>query len=195
MVKYNVRAYAYIIIGLAFVTYFILFLTSRNLSKFDINIAIRDFSYTVGVNIVIWIIFIKWIWKCQLFYDWLVPFPNVQGKWEGEIFTRSKDSTTVSIPVELTINQSFFHLSILLSSTESESNSIAAFFNIDKERGIRQVIYSYGNTPKPLLRERSQIHFGTTMLKFHKVPVNEMEGEYWTSRGTFGEIKIKRVDK
>ncbi|MBL4664165.1 MAG: hypothetical protein JKY22_11575 [Flavobacteriaceae bacterium] len=48
------------------------------------------------------------------------------------------------------------------------------------------------NTPKPSVRERSEIHYGTTRLEFKGFKVNELEGEYWTSRETTGELKLKK---
>ena len=51
------------------------------------------------------------------------------------------------------------------------------------------------NTPKSGVREKSAIHYGSTLLNFDGFNVLEMTGEYWTSRETTGEIELKRVKK
>jgi hypothetical protein len=66
-----------------------------------------------------------------------------------------------------------------------------ASFDIDKDKDISRFFYSYMNTPKPSVRDRSQMHYGTTLLNFEGYPVTEMTGEYWTSRESTGEIKLK----
>jgi hypothetical protein len=57
---------------------------------------------------------------------------------------------------------------------------------------MRQLFYSYLNTPKASIRDRSAIHYGSTLLTYEGYLVNEMEGEYWTSRETTGEIHLKK---
>ena len=94
---------------------------------------------------------------------------------------------------ELAVKQTFFNIQIGIKTEESKSRSIGANFDIDEERGLAQLYYSYLNTPKPSIRERSQIHYGSTRLEFkNEHQVDEMEGEYWTSRETTGEIKIEK---
>jgi hypothetical protein len=44
------------------------------------------------------------------------------------------------------------------------------------------------NTPKAGVRERSEIHYGSTILNFDGFNVTKMDGEYWTDRKTTGEI-------
>ena len=48
------------------------------------------------------------------------------------------------------------------------------------------------NTPKASVREKSEMHYGSTVLNFEGFKVSKMEGDYWTSRETTGEIKLTR---
>ena len=50
----------------------------------------------------------------------------------------------------------------------------------------------YLNTPKAGVRERSEIHYGSTILNFDGFKVTKMDGEYWTDRETTGEITLTK---
>jgi len=192
MINYNLRTYAFAILGLAFATYLALFVTTQNLESIDFHKALSQISTTISINIVIWLIYIKWAWKLKIFYPWLVPFPNLSGEWEGVIISNEKERQLDQIPIQVSISQSFFNVQIRIKTGESKSYSLGASFDIDRERGIQQLVYSYLNTPRPGVRDRSEIHYGSTILSFTRYPVLEMEGEYWTTRETTGEIKIKK---
>jgi len=187
MIKYNIRIFAYAILGLGIITFLLIFLYTKDI--------LSAFSSTVAVNIIIWMIFINWAWKLKVFYSWLVPFPNLSGQWEGELISNWNNKSLDPIPIQVTIKQTFFNIQIQIQTGESKSYSTGASFDIDSDRGLQQLYYSYLNTPKPSVRERSEMHYGTTRLEFNGFKVNEMEGEYWTSRETTGEIKLIRKKK
>jgi hypothetical protein len=192
MVAYNIRVFAFAILGLAFGTYVILFLSTQDLDSIDLHKALTHISTTISINIIIWLLFIKWGWKWKIFYPWLVPFPNLSGDWNGTIKSNWKEKETDSIPTEVSITQTFFNIQVKVKTGESRSYSVGASFDIDKDRGVQQLFYSYLNTPKPGVRERSEIHYGSTLLNFEGYNVTKMEGEYWTSRETTGEIELKK---
>lgn len=192
MVTYNIRIFAFAILGLAFGTYIVLFLSTQNLDSIDFNKALTHISTTISINIVIWLLFIKWGWKCKVFYPWLVPFPDLSGDWSGTIKSNWKEKELEPIPTEVSITQTFFNIQVRIKTGESRSYSIGASFDIDKERGFQQLFYSYLNTPKPGVRERSEIHYGSTLLNFEGFNVTKMDGEYWTSRETTGEIELTK---
>ena len=192
MVIYKIRVFAFTILGLAFLTYAILFLLTQNLESIDFNKALSHVTTTISINVVLWTLFIKWGWKLRMFYPWLVPFPNLSGTWDGELKSNWKEKSLEPIPTEIKISQTFFNLQVKIKTNESKSHSIGASFDIDKDRGLEQLIYSYINTPKPSVRDRSEIHYGSTLLSFEGFKVDEMEGQYWTDRETTGEIKLKR---
>ncbi len=195
MINYNIRIYAFAILGLAFGTYIILFLFTQDLNSIDPAQAISNVSTTISINIILWIFFIKWIWKWQIFYPWLVSFPNLSGKWSGYIKSNWEEKNLDQIPIEVTIVQTFFNVQISIKTEESSSYSVGASFNIDKDRGLSELYYSYLNTPRSGVRDRSEIHYGSTLLTFEGFNVKEMEGEYWTSRKTTGEIKLEKKNK
>ncbi|MCX6246178.1 MAG: hypothetical protein NTW10_00455 [Bacteroidetes bacterium] len=192
MIKHNIRIFAFAILGLAFLVYVIIFLLTQNHDNIDFHEAINHISTTISINIIIWTIFITWAWKWKIFYPWLVPFPNLSGKWEGLIISNWKDKELDPIPTEITITQNFFNIQVKIKTKESRSYSIGASFDIDAERGFQQLIYTYLNTPKTGVRDRSEIHYGSTILHFDGFKVTKMEGEYWTDRETTGEVTLTK---
>jgi hypothetical protein len=194
MIKLKLKIYAYAILGLAFITFAAIFVIHQDLSSIDLQKTLKDVSYTISINFFIWLGFVKWWWKWKLFHGWLVPFPNLSGKWKGHLKPNWENAKHEPIPTEIEIKQTFFHMTIRLKTGESESFSNSASFDIDVERNINQLFYSYTNYPKPSVREKSQIHYGTTLLKFNEYPVKNMTGEYWTSRESTGEIEIEKEE-
>ena len=91
MVTYNIRVFAFTILGLAFITYGTLFLSTQNLESIDFNKAAGHVKTTISINVVLWTLFIKWGWKLRIFYPWLVPFPNISGTWVGELKSNWKE--------------------------------------------------------------------------------------------------------
>jgi hypothetical protein len=192
MVKHNIRLFAFAILGLAFIVYSIIFLLTQNLDRIDFHKAITHVSTTISINIILWMIFIAWGWKLKIFYPWLVPFPNLSGDWEGTIKSNWKEKELEPIPIEVSITQNFFNIQVRIKTKESRSYSIGASFDIDNERGFQQLFYTYLNTPKAGVRERSKIHYGSTILNFDGFKVTKMDGEYWTDRETTGEITLTK---
>jgi len=193
MVTHNIRAFAFAILGFAFGTYIIIFLLTQDLSSIDFAKALSHITTTISINIIFWLAFIKLLWKFKLFYPWLVQVPDLSGKWEGTINSNWENGDLNPIPMEITIEQTFLNVQVRIKTEESRSFSLGASFNIDKDRGQQQLFYSYLNTPKPGVRERSGIHYGSALLLFDGFEVDDMEGEYWTSRETTGEMNLKRV--
>lgn len=192
MVKHNIRIFAFAILGLAFIVYAIIFSLTQNFDSIDFHIAITHVSTTISINIIIWMLFIAWAWKWKIFYPWLVPFPNLSGDWVGTIKSNWKEKELEPIPIEVSITQNFFNIQVRIMTKESRSYSIGASFDIDNERGFQQLFYTYLNTPKAGVRERSEIHYGSTILNFDGFKVTKMDGEYWTDRETTGEITLNK---
>lgn len=192
MVKHNIRIFAFAILGLAFIVYGIIFTLTQNFDSIDFHKAITHVSTTISINIILWMLFIAWAWKWKIFYPWLVPFPNLSGDWEGTIKSNWKEKELEPISIEVSITQNFFNVQVRIKTKESRSYSIGASFDIDNERGFQQLFYTYLNTPKAGVRERSEIHYGSTILNFDGFKVTKMDGEYWTDRETTGEITLTK---
>lgn len=138
-------------------------------------------------------VFTVWLWRWKLFQGWLIPFPDLNGTWQGHIQTNWKDAegkTPGPIPTILTIKQSFGRMSCVMRTGEMESHSFLEGFCIDKDAQVRQLCYSYTSRPKASLRGRSTPHDGTMLFNIIGEPVHKLEGEYWTQRQTRGTVTL-----
>lgn len=150
---------------------------------------------TTSISVTAFLVtsFVLWAWKWKIFQGWLVPFPNLNGKWKGNIkyIFEGKEFTR---KIEVTIKQTFISIIVKFNTKESHSVNFCGSFNIDNKRDVKQLIYSYQNEPGANFRDRSPVHFGTTRLDISH-DCTSMTGEYWTSRKTTGSISLKKDKK
>lgn len=151
----------------------------------------------VTIDSVIVFIFTRWLWKWNIFHNWLVPFPDLNGTWIGEIksdwINETTGKTIDPVPVMLTIKQSFHRMSCVMQTIEMKSYSYIEGFTIDFERQIKQFSYSYTSKPKVLIEERSKVHDGTVIFDIIEKPNKKLVGRYWTERKTRGEINLCHI--
>jgi len=194
----KLKIYAWVLLGLAFGTWLLLIIIDEGSLTFS-NKALKLIPKVITINVFLWFVFIKWLWKWKLFRGWLVPFPNLSGKWEGSALPKNIDPSTgqqyPEIKLELLIKQTFLFTHVRIFSAEMESNSYSASFKIDSETDEKRLCYSYLSKPKSNIRDRSPIHDGTALLTIKGDKEEELEGEYWTNRATTGELYIKKKNK
>lgn len=191
MVKYNIGRYITTIVGLSIILFLGISFIRNNLSFSSLENIWGDITTTVTIVTMICTIFVSWAWKWNIFQGWLVPFPSLSGKWKGEIVS-TYQSENKKIPIEVTIKHHFFNIQIKIKTDESSSISTCGSFDIDEDRGLKQLLYSYQNNPKATVRNKSEIHYGTTRLEISD-DAKILEGEYWTSRKTTGDIKLIKI--
>lgn len=156
--------------------------------------AVKTAYKTIPVLLAVYLLFSIYAWRWRIFQGWLVPFPNIEGTWQGTIQTTWKDPVTGevpgSIPTILTIKQSYSCITCVMKTAEMTSRSYFADFWIDKEEQIRKLGYCYISTPLVGVRDRSQPHEGTVELEIIGNPVDRLRGVYWTTRKTTGEVAL-----
>lgn len=170
----------------------ILFITSTPL---EINLeAIKKLPDVVTVYSILLFLFVKWGWRIPQLQGWLVPFPDLEGTWEGTLKTTWVDPKTKKIPdpipLILTIRQSFNSISCVMYTKESNSYSTTANFILEDDSGIKRLSYVYANRPEASIRDKSAVHDGAAILTIISRPKRRLEGEYWTNRKTTGSINI-----
>lgn len=185
----------FLLIGVSAIAWFLLaYLNNLDLSK------VKDFfglvPKVVSIDLMVITIFVKWGWKLKIFRGWLVPFPNLQGTWSGKIYSDWVNPDTQEkvspIPVLLSINQSFFHISCKMMTGEMDSFSTAEGFNIEPDRQIKRLAYIYTSKPRISVSQRSISHDGSIVFDIVEKPDQKLKGRYWTERKTTGEIVLKK---
>jgi hypothetical protein len=188
----NLKPFLFILLGFSGLVWFAVASVS-SLNMQDIFQFMQPIPTVVTADILFIGFFMKWGWRWKLLQGWLVPFPNINGTWQGNLHTNWKDKNGNApdpIPVVVTINQSFAHVSCVMRTAEMESHSFLEGFCIDRERQIRQLCYSYTSKPKASLRDRSTPHDGTILFNLIGTPVDKLVGEYWTQRQTTGTVSL-----
>lgn len=198
MEKINSKIKLHIQFGLFALIWIILLLAGGVTSLFDlVNIA-KKFPLAVTIYTILALIFTKWIWRWKIFQGWLVKIPDLQGTWKGTIISTWINPETNNkidpIPAILSIKQTFNKIDCFLFTNESSSYSTAAEINLDRA-GNLYFSYNYTNRPRAAVREKSEIHDGAAILQIIKTPSYSLEGEYWTSRKSTGEMKFKFESK
>jgi len=134
-------------------------------------------------------------WQWRFFHPWLVPFPNLNGTWQGFIQTTWKNPETGKtpgpIPAILTVKQSFMRISCVMRTAEMVSRSFLADFWLDGDEQIRKLSYSYTSNPLPSVVDRSNPHSGTMVFEIVGTPATKLKGVYWTDRKTTGEVTLE----
>lgn len=194
MKNLNIKAFVYVIVCISGAFWFVI----AYISGLDLSKAADFFGLlpkVVTLDLVLIGFFLKWGWKWRLFKDWLVPFPNLNGTWKGDIHSDWVDSKIGKklqpIPTILTIKQSFFHISCVLRTVEMVSHSYAEGFLIDADKQIKMLAYTYTSRPKLSISDRSTPHDGTAVFEIIEKPEMKLTGRYWTERKTTGEIQLK----
>jgi hypothetical protein len=151
-------------------------------------------STLATVIFVFAIVFTKWLWKWPLLQGWLVPFPNLNGVWEGRILSTwvapGATGPMPPIPALLVIKQSFTSISCVMQTGEMKSHSFAAAFRISDDDQVRQIIYSYFSDPNLTVQGRSPRHHGTAKLDIVDGRQPKLKGVYWSDRKTTGELEF-----
>lgn len=187
------KPFALLIFG-TFAACFVVIALVSGASVTDVWSALRLAYKTIPILLFIGALFVGYGWRIPIFRKWLVPFPDLNGTWEGSIQTAWKDPETGRtpgpIPVILTVKQSFISISCVMRTAEMCSRSYFADFWIDRDQQVQKLGYSYLSSPLPSVRHRSPPHDGTMVFDVVGNPATKLNGVYWTSRSTAGEITL-----
>ncbi len=168
----------------------ILYMSDPSL-RIDLS-AIKKLPQAIGFYAVVYVVFARWIWRLPFLQSWLIPFPDLEGTWQGTLRTTWRDPETDmslgSIPAILVIRQTLTSVNCVLHTEESVSYSSAALLTEDNDNKVKQLSFNYANRPRATVRDRSEQHDGAAILNIISTPNRELRGEYWTNRKTTGEM-------
>ncbi len=154
--------------------------------NFSIFIGIGYITKAIGITSIIGFLYDKFIWKI----DPTREYPVFRNAYEGIIKT-NYEGKDLQIKIGVTIKQTFFSLKITLKTEESKSNAIT--YKFMEQNGEDVLIFTYLNIPKAEFREKSDIHYGTSVLTINND--KSLDGFYYTDRKTRGDIILKPIDE
>lgn len=154
----------------------------------------QAFSYVATILGGLLFCWNRWLWSWPVI-RLLSRFPNIKGTWKGHVQSDWQDKQPGLIDVYVVIRQTYSTLDVRLFSNESSSVSLCATLLSDTEN-IYRIAVTYLNTPTTLHIGKSPISHGGMLLNVRgREPVQQLDGGYWTDRGTKGEIKLTEHSK
>lgn len=161
----------------------------------------RLLAYLPSTAVLLAIAWDLWVWKWPLMQR-LSNRPLIRGTWETTIVPHAKSDIPVGgnrgpITAATVIEQSFWSLSVILLTEESQSHStVAAITPTNGEsKDRKELYYTYSNEPKMEHRPRSFVHRGTSHATVIGLRPADMEGTYWTDRLTMGSLQLRLLSR
>lgn len=161
---------------------------------------VKPFSMVVGIISIVVTLFNKYLWSLGIFKGWYIKRPDLRGTWQVELKSSWVDPKTNKAIAPIygyaVIRQSLTFLSVRLMTKESRSVLVAHSIEQQENDDLFKLVGVYRNEPKIELQgDRSEIHHGSFSLEIYGSPVYELQGHYWTDRGTKGGMKLSNKVK
>ena len=164
---------------------YIIIVATTNMQEFVFSI-LSIATKSIGLTTIFVTFFNKWLWRWKLFKFLAGDMPVLAEKYKGKLRfeyngkVQERDSC-------IFIKQTFLSIFIRLETDESCSNSLTAVIN--EYNSSKSLIYTYLNTPRAEILDRSAIHFGTAMLNIDE-DQETLSGNYFTIRNSRGSMKF-----
>lgn len=129
----------------------------------------------------------RWLWA---YLPKAIRPPDLRGTWNCEIMpisTAGQDPASAPVEGVAVVDQTASGIELRLITQESSSSSGAA--SLSRSGSGWELVYVYGNEPRASVRQRSPSHLGAAKLVVDST-ARAAQGEYWTGRGSAGEMKM-----
>lgn len=148
----------------------------------DITDYVQIIFESSGVSTLLVVLYNKYIWKIDFTND----LPKLGGNYIGEI-AYEYNGISNKKELKVKISQSFLDVKVSITSNEITSRTITS--EITKENSNYIIYYTYITNPKIKFANENPIQRGTCRLDIFD---DRLEGVYWTSRKTTGDIKLSK---
>ena len=140
-------------------------------------------SEVVFVTVIIIELYNSFLWR----FDFLEKTPRILGTYKGILLydygSKSKKELTIII------KQTFLSVKVIIKTNEITSYTISS--NLEKENDEYVLYYTYITNPKSEFSKDNPIQRGTCRLVM--VDSDRLNGTYWTSRQTIGDIEMTKI--
>ncbi len=158
---------------------------------------LRPYSVAVGATVIALNVYDKWLWKIPPLRHVPKRPPNLSGTWRGTLHSEYRDPKTGKVvpPIKafMVVEQTASTISIRQLTSESRSRSLTA--SLEKNAGMWVASFTYINEPHLRYQSRSPMHLGAGVMNIHGSPPTSIDGQYWTSRDSKGELRFGRKSK
>ena len=154
----------------------------QNIASVAYNV-IGYIGEAISASTILMLIYNKWAWKWKVL-RWTHNVPVLYKCYYGSFVSSYDNSTREG---KITICQTFLKVSLVFKTKESKSGSITA--SIVEVNSVPTLIYTYQNTPRGDIQEKSPIHYGTATFDISNTEA--IDGEYYTGRKTTGHMEFR----
>jgi len=173
--------------------------------------AVNLFGPVLGLSLgvvssILYISFTRYLWKWERLHDYgLVGVPNLNGTWEGHLYSSADEDSIPDDQIVTTgrqidgltkqetsieIKQTWDKILVSLEGPESPSYSRAATILVEK-RAWPTLSYNYLNEGSQT-NEELEPHYGSAILEYDEEE-EKLEGKYYNrpdQRGTHGILEL-----
>ena len=173
--KSLIKKSSWVAIGLGLIIY--LFYQPKNLNGY-----LSVMKYAVVFSALIMTAYEKKLWR----YNPFEKVPKLHKSYKG-IVSYNYDNKPGEKEMEIEIKQTLLSIRVILKTNEIRSASITGNLVIEKEEYV--LYYIYETDPKAEVIQNNPIQRGA--CRFVVDNVDELNGQYWTSRKTAGDLHLK----
>lgn len=137
-----------------------------------------------GYSVIAIVVYERYLWK----YNPFVKIPRLKKKYMG-ILSYNYKGKFGEKNVEIEIKQSFLSTDVKLKSDEISSKTITS--DLVEENGEFVLYYTYITNPLSRCSDENPIQVGTCKLVIDNI--NDIRGNYWTSRKTIGDLHFHSI--
>lgn len=184
MVNKNVIQF---IVGVVAAVGFVLALTTGG--SLTSPMLLKMYSTSVTAVTMLLLLYERYVWR----WKWvrkITGIPLLAGTWRGTLvssFVRPDGAKVDPIPTTIYVTQTASNVTATLFT--GESSSISEQANLKKEADGRwRLKWLYVNTPRPEVRDRSDVHYGASEVYVGTQEGDGLVGSYFTDRKTIGEL-------
>lgn len=140
----------------------------------------------ISVSLIIMGAYAGFLWRINPFEK----TPKFMGRYSGKIFYCYK-GVSGEKETSVIVKQTLLSVKVQIKTNEITSNTIVG--DIVEENGEYALYYTYITNPKIKYSKENPIQRGTCRLV--KNNKKELNGIYWTSRNTTGDIELKKKSR
>ena len=140
---------------------------------------------SVVVALVLMGIYERYLWRFAPFRQ----VPCIEGRYLGTI-EYAWNNESKEKQVDVVITQSFLSVNVKVTTSEVTSNVVVS--RLIEENGEYVLYYTYITNPRSKVSKGNPMQYGTCRLVINSK--SELQGKYWTSRQTIGDIMLNKYD-
>ncbi|MDF2586367.1 MAG: hypothetical protein K0S41_208 [Anaerocolumna sp.] len=143
-----------------------------------------------------WLFYFKIGWKIPILKKVLFRI-NLEGTWFGTYESCSiKENITYSGEIALRIKQDFLNVSIISFTDKFKNYSYSEELKYEEKSNMHELVYVYSQKENSISDRNSRN--GASELKLILNNTNntqKLEGDFWTSVGSRGVLKVTKISK